>query len=342
MNYDAVVIGAGVMGTATARALARRGRKVLLLEQFFVGHNRGSSHGATRIFRFSYREPEFVAMAQQSLELWRELESESGETLVTFTGGFDIGSGIERNADALARCSAEFEMLEGSAASKRWPNLSFSPDEQVLFQPQGGFFAAARAIETLVASAIRSGATMHERTQAVVLEDLGDRVEVTTDAAVVTADVAIVTAGGWARDLLAQVGIDLSVRVSRESIAFFDFPHVEFPPICDWGSPTIYALPSPGQGIKAGLHGAGPTVHPDDEGGVDQGLVDQASAWVREHFPDAEPKPHFAETCLYTNTSDEQFILERHGRIVVGSPCSGHGFKFAPLIGERLADLADG
>jgi sarcosine oxidase len=108
----------------------------------------------------------------------------------------------------------------------------------------------------------------------------------------------------------------------------------------DWGDPSIYGLPSPGQGIKVGEHIAGPTTDPEDEVGPDPAAVERLDAWVAERYPGAEATAHYAETCIYTNTPDEHFVLEHHGRIVVGSPCSGHGFKFAPLIGRRLAALA--
>jgi sarcosine oxidase len=131
------------------------------------------------------------------------------------------------------------------------------------------------------------------------------------------------------------------VWVTRETVAFFEM--AERPPtLVDWGEPTVYALASPGQGVKAGRHIAGPEVDPDDKGAPDQGSIEIVSEWVSRHYPEASPRPHLAETCLYTNTDDQRFILERHENIVVGSPCSGHGFKFAPLIGERLADLALG
>jgi sarcosine oxidase len=132
------------------------------------------------------------------------------------------------------------------------------------------------------------------------------------------------------------------VTPTRETVAYFghDDP-LSLPTLVDWSDPTaLYALASPGQGLKAGLHHTGPVIDPDEEGAVDAEIVARLAAGVRERYVRAAPEPHGAETCIYTNTSDESFVLERHGRIVVGSACSGHGFKFAPLIGERLADLA--
>jgi sarcosine oxidase len=163
-----------------------------------------------------------------------------------------------------------------------------------------------------------------------------------TDHAVFEAPVVVVTAGGWARNLLATAGIDLPVRVTRETVAYFELLGDTPPPIVEWGDPSVYALPSPGQGIKAAQHIAGPETDPDEEASPSTASVDVVSSWIQRRLPNANAVPHLVETCIYTNTLDESFILERHGPVVVGSPCSGHGFKFAPLIGERLASLAEG
>jgi sarcosine oxidase len=166
-------------------------------------------------------------------------------------------------------------------------------------------------------------------------------------AGVVTADgeepfdCVVITAGGWARDLLLTVGIDIPTRTTRETIAFFDIDQSP-PTLVDWAEPTAYALPNPSRGLKAGEHIAGPLTDPDVAEGANEIAVERLKVWVAERYPTAQPEPWHVESCLYTNTSDESFILERHGNIVVGSPCSGHGFKFAPLNGARLAALATG
>ena len=154
------------------------------------------------------------------------------------------------------------------------------------------------------------------------------------------AESVVVTAGSWARRLLSSAGIALDVRPTRETVAYFALDEVP-PPVVEWGTPAIYALPDPGRGLKVGQHIAGPTTDPDDEGAPDAASVARLQTWVAERFPTADPRARRPETCLYTNTPDESFVLERHGNVVVGSPCSGHGFKFAPLIGDLLADLAE-
>ena len=338
---DVIVIGGGVIGTCTARALARRGRDVVLLERFRIPHKHGSSHGASRIFRYSYRDPRFVRMAQEALPLWRELEEESGSPLLTVTGGLDLGAGVDEHAAALETCGVPMEWLDAEEVARRFPLVTLPHGSRVLFQPGAGFLAADRTVEAASASARRHGAEVRQETRVLSIRPSGAGVEVETEGGTLRASVAVVTAGGWARGLLASAGIDLPVRVTEETVAYFAVEEqAVVPSLVDWGSPAVYSLRSPGQGLKVGEHIAGPVVDPDDRGGPRQESVDRLAGWVAERYPSADPEPHLAETCLYTNTSDEEFILDRRGPIVIGSPCSGHGFKFAPLNGERLAALA--
>jgi sarcosine oxidase len=340
MSSGVIVVGGGVMGSSTAYALARHGIDVTVIEQFPLGHDRGSSHGTARIFRFSYPDPTYVSMAQEALPLWRALESEVGERLLTVTGGLDTGKALDDHARALDVCGATFEMIDGGDACERWPELSFDRGTPVLFQPDAGVVAADRAVAAFAHGARGAGATVMDGTRAIALEDANGGVTVRTDAGELRARAVVVAAGAWARGLLATAGIALDVRPTRETVAYFGLGGERVPPtLVDWGSPSIYALPSPGDGIKAGEHRAGPTIDPDIPGAIDDRAVERVARWVAERWPRADPRPHRAETCLYTNTPDEHFVLERHGRIVVASPCSGHGFKFAPLIGRRLAGL---
>jgi sarcosine oxidase len=339
---DVVVVGAGVMGSATAAALARSGRRVTLVEQFRVGHRRGSSHGASRIFRFSYPDPRYVRMMQEALPLWRRLEEEVGERLLHVTGGLDGGEGIDRNAEAMDACGVPFERLDGAEVSRRFASIAARSGERFLFQAEGGIVAADRAIRAFVTSFERHGGELVEGRAVVELRPHDDEIHVVLDGETHRAPVAVVTAGGWARELLATAGIRLPVRPTRETVAYFEQDEdVPFPTLVEWGEPAGYALRNPGRGIKVGEHGAGPEVNPDEEGGPSQDSVERLRTWIGRRFPRAEPEAHLTETCLYTNTADESFILERRGRLVIGSPCSGHGFKFAPLIGDRLAVLAE-
>ena len=339
-RVDHVVVGGGIMGSATARALSKLGKKVVLLERFRLGHKRGSSHGRTRIFRLSYRDSMYVRMAQESLLLWRDLEREAGTELVHTTGGLDAGRYVEQNAQALEECGAAYEQISGAEAQKRFPILKAGTDGDMLFQPDSGVIYADASIASFVTSAMDAGAEVIEEREVIAIEPRGGSVVVRTPGGDFEADSIVVTAGPWAKKLLATIGIDLPVRPTRETVAYFECDTSSMPTFVEWGSPSVYSLPSPGQGLKIGEHIAGPVADPDEDRTVDEQSVERLKRWAVERFTKIGTEPRLAETCFYTNTSDERFILERHDNVIVGSPCSGHGFKFAPLIGRRLAELA--
>ncbi len=338
-QYDVVVVGAGVMGCATAYWLAQEGRSVCLLEQFQIGHGNGSSHGTSRIFRFSYPEARYVEMAMESKGLWNSIEERSGERLLAISGGLDIGQDIEENAKALDACGAPFEFIDGAESSRRFPMISVPAGEPVLYQPDAGIARADRAVATLSADAKAAGAEVREQAKATALDPSNGVVEVVLEQERISARAVVVTAGAWVRKLLGPLGIDVPVRPTRETVAYFRIQETP-PTLVEWGDPSVYALPGPGEGLKAGEHIAGPVADPDDARKLDEDSIARLSAWVAERFPTADARSHRAENCFYTNTEDQSFILERHGRVVVGSACSGHGFKFAPLVGRRLAALA--
>lgn len=342
VSPEVVVVGVGVMGAATGWALTRAGRRVLLLDQFHVGHTRGSSHGRSRIFRLSYDDPRFVGMAQEALPLWRALEREVGEPLLTLTGLIGVGERVPAHVAALEACGAAYELLDGREAARRFPGLAL-PAGPVLFQPDAGFVRADRAWRAFVAGARARGAELREGVRVVGIDPEGDGVRLATMAGEVRARAAVVTAGPWARSLLATAGIDLRVIPTRETVAYFRLSGAaSLPALVEWDTPPRYAVPSPGEGLKAGEHRAGPVADPDGEGAPDGASLARVASWVRQRYPHADPEPRQVETCFYTNTAREDFVLERQGPIVVGSPCSGHGFKFAPLVGQRLADLVLG
>lgn len=338
---EVVVVGCGVMGAATAYSLARAGRAVTVFERFHVGHKRGSSHGPTRIFRLSYPDAAYVALALEAKELWRRAERDLDQRLLVTTGGLDLGAGIDANLAALGANGVACELLDAPAVAERWPFLRLRPDERALFQADAGIALADRAVAAFSQGARSHGAEIVEDEAVAGLSVHGDGVELAlASGRTLRTGCAVVTAGAWARELLATAGIELPVRATRETVAYFRVSHPPPPSLVEWSSPAVYALASSGGEIKAGEHYAGHVAQPDEEGVPDYTSVERVAEWVAERFPAADPAPTRVETCLYTNTADESFVLERHGPVVVGSACSGHGFKFAPAIGERLAALA--
>lgn len=350
-DVEVVVVGAGIAGAAAAHALARDGRVVLLLEQHALGHARGSSHGASRIFRLAYADPVLVRLAREALVGWRELEAEYGERLVVQTGSLDLGAIALEHAAGLAAAGVACERLTGREVSGRWP-IEADPGEPALFQADGGITRADRAHAAFLAGARAGSVEVREQARASRLVAAGDGVRVELEEGSVEAGAAVVAAGAWAQPLVGPLGIELEALPTRETVAYFDLHDAAaLPSVIDASVPAegvgagrpgriSYGLAAPGVGLKAGLHRSGPEADPDADAVPDETVVRWAAGWVARRFPEADPSPLAVETCLYTNRPDERFLLERHGRVVVGSACSGHGFKFAPVVGRTLARLA--
>jgi sarcosine oxidase len=341
---DVVVIGAGAMGSSTAWWLARRGRSVALLEQHAPGHDRGSSHGGTRIFRFGYPDPAYVRMAQEALPLWRELEDDAGVPLLEETGAVDHGdpASIKQTADAMAACGAAHEHLTPEAAHERWPGMRFDGD--VLFHHDGGRCLADATVAALHARAAHHGADVRFGLGAITLDQRAHGIEARSPGGDIwRAPVAVVTAGAWLPKVVGSSVPLPPLRVTREQVQHFAplDAGARWPSFIHHREPWVYGLLTPGEGVKVAAHHVGPEVDPDTSAGPDEAMAAYVVDYVREWFPGLEPEARHIARCLYTTTPDESFVLERHGPLVIGSPCSGHGFKFTPLIGRRLADLGD-
>jgi len=313
------VVGAGVMGCATAWALAERGAEVVVHEQFELDHARGSSHGRSRIFRVAYPDPFWVREAQQAYAAWRDLERDSGQELLGLYGLVELAAnGAQTSARALDDCGLPYKTVSSVE------RIAVPPGWTALLVEDAGIVHADRARRAFLEV---SGARVETRSRVDSIDDLD-------------ADAVVVTAGAWVGRLVE----DVPVRVTRETVAYFRHDGPPLPSVVDLnpatGGHAMYALHDPVHGLKAGAHHAGAEVDPDTEGLPDPAIVERIAAWVRDRFPGVDPEPVAADACLYTTTPDERFVLERRGRLVVGSPCSGHGFKFAPLVGRRLAALA--
>jgi sarcosine oxidase len=301
------------MGSATAWALRERGAEVTVYEQFGdVDHDRGSSHGRTRIFRLAYPQDEWVRLAEEALGGWRDV----GGDLLSLYGLVELAPSPDLlSADALERCGAEFTL--GSPE----PRVRVPDGWAALWQPEAGVVHADRARHAFLRGVdVRTG---------VHVDDPDD----------LEADVVVLTLGGWIRKLVP----DVPVRVTRETIAYFRHDGAPLPSVVELNvnrGHAMYALHDPVHGLKVGAHFHGHEADPDNVEPADPELVERIAGWTAARFPGADPEPVAAQSCLYTSTTDESFVLERRGRVVVGSPCSGHGFKFAPLVGRELAALA--
>lgn len=351
-RFEVVVIGGGLTGSMTARALAQRGRSVLVLEARELGHAAGSSHGSSRGYRRGQTSPKYSAMAAHSYELWRELEQESGTSLLRLTGAIDFG--LDRKPAELHAVftanGVKAELLSSTEAEARWPQLRFPTD--VVYHPEAGVLEPEAAIRAALEVACHAGTVVRTSTPVISIEREGASVRVeTADAAYRTGHV-VVAVGPWLPDFLGKNSTGHPtprLRVLRQSIFHFptqdgsdDWPVV----ICKQGR-QYYAVPSGADTgttptIKVGLHDGGTSISPDTPGGPDPAALDIIREFVREWAPGLHDEPVRADTCFYTSTPNESFILDRAEAITIASPCSGQGAKFAPLVGNMIADLALG
>jgi sarcosine oxidase len=356
--FDAIVIGLGGMGSASLYQLARRGLTVLGLEQFSVPHAFGSSHGLTRIIRLAYFEsPSYVPLVRRAYELWLELERNVDTRLFHRTGSVDAGwessRTVQGSLEACREHGLPFELLDAASANRRWPGYQLDAGMVALFQPQGGFLTPEACVRAYVRRAIENGAQVHEQEQVVSWQPTPDGVEVRTAHATYRAARLVITTGPWARHLvpalqnLAVPERQVVMWTAVEDEALFEpdrFPVFNLQASHDL-SERYYGYPTHGRpGFKIGkYHHRRERGEPDalrrDTNAEDEELLRVA---IRRFFPQANGRTLATETCLFTNTPDEHFILDRHpdaGHVAIAAGFSGHGFKFCSVVGEIMADL---
>ena len=334
---DVVVVGAGLLGLATAYALRGR-REVVVLEAAEVGHARGGSHGPSRIFRLGYADELYVRMALRARDTWHELEEAAGAQLLHPTGQLTFGSGRRAVFDALTACGAPVEFLPDTDVRERFP--MFAGHGSAVFEPESSVIAADRVLDALQTTArceVRTGARV------IRLDDRIDGVRIETDGGTINARVAVVCAGAASADLVPAV----ATYATLEHVAYLSPKQsgTTPPPIfITFDDPPVYGLPTPrSDRYKIALHHAGAFVDLDrisfapDEHAVAV-LVDAARRWLPAFDADTAE----IDVCPYDNTPDEDFVLDRIDNVVVGAGTSGHGFKFGPLLGALLADLVCG
>ncbi len=334
------------MGLATAWHAAATG-SVVVLERFPIGHDRGASHGGERIFRHAHTDRAYVDMALAADEEWQRLESATGRTITHRVGCVEHGPGVD--LAVLARVSAEAgvatERLAGAEAERRWPGLRFDGD--ALFQPAGGWTAAAEAMAALAEQAVRRGAVLLDgRPVADVSVDAGGGgVRVRAGDRTFVAPVAVVTAGAWARDLLPGVALPV-LTTTEEQVFYFRSPPGplgRLPSFIHWDAVTHYGLPGPGGLVKIGEHHTGEVTTGDARTGrVDAARRRRALAYAEAWLPGLAGPVVSEGTCLYTSTPSLDFVIDRMGPLVIGCGFSGLGFKYVPEVGRLLARLATG
>ena len=351
--YNTIIIGAGGMGSATAYYLAKSGADVLVLEQFQRGHTYGSSHGETRIIRFFYDKPFYTELMKTAYAEWQDLESVSGKLLLFITGS--VGIGAKGNPygratrQSLDAAGVESEWWDAAQLAERFPQFRLTDDMEILYQKDTGFLRAAECVSTHLQLAERHGAEIREETKVTSIDWQTDVPTVQTEDSHFRGRKVIVTAGAWAGTLLAE--LDLPLTVTKQQVCYYQptdgkrFQPDRFPVFTEVtpDGEFIYAVPAFGEhGLKIARHGRGQIISPDTpERTPDADYIAHIDAYVQERLPELGKATH-AEGCLYTETPDEDFIVDAHPRcpdLLIAAGFSGHGFKFCALVGRIMSEL---
>ena len=362
MPYDAIVIGIGSMGSSAAYHLAARGRRVLGLEQFNIGHDLGSGHGITRVIRLAYFEdPAYVPLLRRAYALWREIQKLLGEPLLFVKGGLDVGP-MDGNvvSGSLKSCrehKLNHELLDAAEVNRRFPGWRLPKSMCAVYQPQGGFVLCDRAIVSYVRAAQALGAEIHGCERVLHWDAERGGVVVRTDRGTYRAKKLIITAGAWASKLVAEVRSRKLAEPQRQVLIWTQpkapehFQPDTFPVFnmeCRvngemerWYGCPVYGVP----GVKIGkYYHRREMVDPDRmERQCDAEDERVLRTGIRRFFPKADGPTMAMKTCLFSLSPDEHFVIDRHPelpQVAVAAGFSGHGFKFASVVGEILADLA--
>lgn len=357
-TFDAIVIGAGVMGSAAAYHLAKQGRRTLLLEQFEIGHTRASSHGESRIFRFAYDNPEYAKLAMQCKPMWRELEREAGEALLLDSDQLDLTDepahhkDVQAVVNTLTHIGASFEQLDAAQLQQRYPQWHLGDAAIAVKSPDSGILRASRCVQSMVAQAALHGATVRECEAVTMIEDAGNEVQVTTSKGVYRGRKLVIAGGAWLNGLLAHICLTLPLKVTQEQVVYFkpiahapSFERGVFPIFIHWRSHDVaYGFPIIGApGVKIGFHHDHYEIDPNGGRAPREEVTQRLLGYAQRYLPDAAGDAFEPTACIYTTTPDEDFVVDvapAHPNILISSSCSGHGFKFGIGIGRALADLA--
>lgn len=365
-RFDAIVLGGGIMGSCAAYQLAKRGRRVLLLERFELGHDRGSSHGDSRITRLTYHAATYVRLAREAFAAWEELERDADEVLFFRTGDLFLGPGagaLPGYERVLEAEEVPFERLDAAALARRFPQFRLGAGERAIFQESGGILAAGRCVLAALRAARRFGASVREREPVLGIDRGGEAILVATSRGEFRCDRLVLAGGPWMAGGGGGLhGLELPLKVLRQEVCTFAprepdaFRMDRFPVWVKLGAAGglgtaddigHYGFPLFGRmGVKlARFAGSGAAVDPDEvDRKVGEDGVAALRAFLARHIPGAADGALLdAHTCLFTMTPDEDFVIDLHPadpRIVLACGFSGHGFKFGAAVGKALADLA--
>ncbi len=357
-TFDAIVVGTGGMGTAAACQIARRGGRVLGIDRFPLVHDRGSSHGQTRLIRQAYYEhPDYVPLLLRAYESWRELEAATGRRLLVESGlvmaGLPDGEVVSGALVSARTHGLRVETLDTAEAQARWPAFRIPAEWQVVYEPQGGYLFVE---DCVMAHADVANAHGAELRCGVAVRDwriVGNGVVVETDAGPLAAAKLVLCPGPWADGLLKLRHLPLTVL--RKSLFWYEPPTAHVPNF-DVGALPCFAFDTPAgffygfprvddRGVKLAEHTGGRSV--SDPLDVDRSVdpLEQAriEEWIAAHLPGLGRDCRHHATCLYTMSPDAHFVLglhPDHPQVAIAAGFSGHGFKFASVVGEVLADLA--
>jgi sarcosine oxidase len=355
-TYAVGVIGLGAMGSAATLAIASRGARVIAFDAASPPHALGSTHGHTRIIREAYYEhPLYVPLVQRAYELWAELERAAETSLLIQTGGVMVGqaeSALFRGALESARTHGiPHEVLDAAGLTERFPAYRARPDWLALFEKRAGMLLPERCVAAAIEQAARAGADVRTNERVLGWKANGRTSRLTTTKGSYDVERIVVAAGPWLTQLRESLGVDLPVEIERQLSHWFDPVRDEGryrAPACPIGlweasNGEVFAtLPDEGHGVKCGMHHAGSMTGPES---VDRIVTEEENAAARrllnEVMPGAGGRLRESRVCLYTNTPDRHFIIDwlERERVLVLSPCSGHGFKFASAIGEIASQL---
>ena len=351
--FDVIVIGLGAMGSSTVYQLAFRGQKVLGIDQFTPPHSFGSSHGKSRIIRETYFEdPLYVPLVKRAYNGWAELQSRSGKRVLTRTGGLMIGA-PDGAVVSGARASAvkqrlPYEELNANELRNRFPALRPPDDAVAIWEPRAGVLDPEAAIDAQLSLARAARAELRFGEKVTKWRATAEGVEVTTSSGTYAAARLVISAGPWMSELVPELALPLEIE--RNAVYWFDpLKAAEFTPdrlpvfIHEYApGRTWYGFANFGDGVKVALHHEGETTTANTvRRAVSEGEVAGMRGLLKTFLPDANGALRTTSVCLYTNTPDENFILDRHPEhpaVFIASPCSGHGFKFSIAIGEAIAD----